>query len=87
MRNHSRCLSLLVSSALSVSLLAPMAPLQAASDGSLRSLVDRVTVLTESVQAESAQENAADEKALEALDEMQAALEAMHREGLYPPLR
>ena len=75
MRNHSRCLSLLVSSALSVSLLAPMAPVQAASDGSLRSLVDRVTVLTESVQAESAQENAADEKALEALDEMQAALE------------
>lgn len=75
MRNHSRCLSLLVSSALSVSLLAPMAPVQAASDGSLRSLVDRVTVLTESMQAESAQENAADEETLEALDEMQAALE------------
>lgn len=76
MKSHSRCLSALLSCALSVSLLVPMTPVRAASDGSISSLVDRVSVLTESVQAESAQENAANEEALEALDEMQAELEA-----------
>ena len=70
MRIHSRCLSALLSCALSASLLAPMTPAKAASDGSIRELVDRVTVLTETVQAENA-----DSAALEALDEMQAALE------------
>ena len=70
MRIHSRCLSALLSCALSVSLLAPMTPARAASDGSIRDLVDRVTVLTESVQAEPA-----DDAALAELDEMQATLE------------
>ena len=70
MRTHSRCLSALLSCALSVSLLAPMTTARAASDGSIRNLVDRVTVLTESVQAESA-----DSAALEKMDDMQAALE------------
>ena len=50
MRNHSRCLSFLLSGILSVSLLAPLSSAQAAYDGSIRNLVDRVTVLTESVQ-------------------------------------
>ena len=54
MRNHSRCLSFLLSGILSVSLLAPLSSAQAAYDGSIRNLVDRVTVLTESVQTESA---------------------------------
>ena len=56
MRNHSRCLSFLLSGLLSVSLLAPLSSAQAAYDGSIRNLVDRVTVLTESVQTESANE-------------------------------
>ena len=56
MRNHSRCLSFLLSGILSVSLLAPLSSAQAAYDGSIRNLVDRVTVLTESVQTESANE-------------------------------
>lgn len=70
MRNHSRCLSFLLSGILSVSLLAPLSSAQAAYDGSIRNLVDRVTVLTESVQTESANE---EEPAK--LDEMQAELE------------
>ena len=54
MRNHSRCVSFLLSGLLSVSLLAPLSSAQAAyDDGSIRDLVDRVTVLTESVQTES----------------------------------
>ena len=51
MRNHSRCLSFLLSGILSVSLLAPLSSAQAAYDGSIRNLVDRVTVLTETVQS------------------------------------
>ena len=70
MRNHSRCLSFLLSGILSVSLLAPLSSAQAAYDGSIRNLVDRVTVLTESVQTESA-----NEEELAKLDEMQAELE------------
>ena len=70
MRNHSRCLSFLLSGILSVSLLAPLSSAQAAYDGSIRNLVDRVTVLTESVQTESANEDE-----LNKLDEMQAELE------------
>ena len=71
MRNHSRCVSFLLSGMLSVSLLAPLSSAQAAyDDGSIRDLVDRVTVLTESVQAESANEDE-----LAKLDEMQAELE------------
>ena len=70
MRNHSRFLSLLFSGVLSVSLLAPLSSAQAAYDGSIRNLVDRVTVLTESVQTEST-----NEEELAALDEMQAELE------------
>ena len=71
MRNHSRCLSFLLSGILSVSLLAPLSSAQAAyDDGSIRDLVDRVTVLTESVQTESA-----NEEELAKLDEMQAELE------------
>jgi len=70
MRNHSRSLSLLLSGVLSVSLLAPLSSAQAAYDGSIRNLVDRVTVLTESVQTESA-----NEEELAKLDEMQAELE------------
>lgn len=69
MRNHSRCLSFLLSGILSVSLLAPLSSAQAAYDGSIRNLVDRVTVLTESVQTESA-----NEEELAKLDEMQASL-------------
>ena len=46
MRNHSRCLSFLLSGILSVSLLAPLSSAQAAYDGSIRNLVDRVTVRT-----------------------------------------
>ena len=53
MRNHSRCLSFLLSGILSVSLLAPLSSAQAAYDGSIRNLVDRVTVLTESVQTDA----------------------------------
>ena len=67
MRKHSRCLSLLFSGILSVSLLAPLSTAQAANDGSIRNLVDRVTVLTETVQAESA-----NQVELNKLDEMQA---------------
>lgn len=68
---HTRALSLLLSCALSMSLLVPMTPVHAANDdGSIRSLVDRVTGLTEAVQADIA-----DEAALEALDEQQAAVE------------
>ena len=70
MRNHSRCLSFLLSGVLSVSLLAPLSTARAASDGSIRDLVDRVTVLTETVQAESASQ-----EELNRLDEMQAELE------------
>ena len=70
MRNNSRCLSFLLSGILSVSLLAPLSSAQAAYDGSIRNLVDRVTVLTESVQTESA-----NEEELAKLDEMQAELE------------
>ena len=71
MRNHSRCVSFLLSGLLSVSLLAPLSSAQAAyDDGSIRDLVDRVTVLTESVQTESANEDE-----LAKLDEMQAELE------------
>ena len=71
MRNHSRCVSFLLSGMLSVSLLAPLSSAQAAyDDGSIRDLVDRVTVLTESVQTESANEDE-----LAKLDEMQAELE------------
>ena len=70
MRNHSRFLSLLFSGVLSVSLLAPLSTAQAANDGSIRNLVDRVTVLTETVQAESANQDE-----LNKLDEMQAELE------------
>ena len=70
MRNHSRLLSLLLSGALSVSLLAPLSTARAADNGSIRNLVDRVTVLAESVQAENA-----NEEELAKLDEMQAALE------------
>ena len=70
MRNHSRCLSFLLSGILSVSLLAPLSSAQAAYDGSIRNLVDRVTVLTGSVQTESA-----NEEELAKLDEMQAELE------------
>ena len=70
MRNHSRCLSFLLSGILSVSLLVPLSSAQAAYDGSIRNLVDRVTVLTESVQTESA-----NEEELAKLDEMQAELE------------
>ena len=67
MRNHSRFLSFLFSGVLSVSLLAPLSSAQAAYDGSIRNLVDRVTVLTETVQAESANQDE-----LNRLDEMQA---------------
>ena len=70
MRNHSRSLSLLLSGVLSVSLLAPLSSAQAAYDGSIRNLVDRVTVLTESVQTENT-----NEEELAALDELQAELE------------
>ena len=70
MRKHSRCLSFLLSGVLSVSLLAPLSTAQAANDGSIRNLVDRVTVLTETVQAESANQDE-----LNKLDEMQAELE------------
>lgn len=70
MRTHSRGLSLLLSCVLSVSMLAPMNSAQAASDGSILDLVDRVTVLTETVQL-----TAAEQEALEELDEMQATLE------------
>ena len=70
MRNHSRFLSFLFSGVLSVSLLAPLSSAQAAYDGSIRNLVDRVTVLTETVQAESANQDE-----LNRLDEMQAELE------------
>lgn len=73
--NATRPLSLLLSCALSVSLLVPMTPAanaasESTGDGSIRALVDRVTVLTEAAQADLA-----DDAALEALDEQQAALE------------
>lgn len=75
MTKYSRSLSLLLSCVLSVSMLAPMTPpAKAASDGSILELVDRVSVLTETVQAEAA-ENAANTAALEEMDEQQAALE------------
>ncbi len=75
MTKYSRSLSLLLSCVLSVSMLAPMTPpAKAASDGSILELVDRVSVLTETVQAEAA-ENAANAAALEEMDEQQAALE------------
>lgn len=68
---HTRALSLLLSCALSMSLLVPMTPANAANDdGSIRSLVDRVTDLTVSVQA-----GMADDAALEQLDEQQATME------------
>lgn len=69
MRN-TRGLSLLLSCALSVSLLVPMTPANAASDGSVKNLVDRVTGLTEQVQADMA-----DDAALEELDELQSSIE------------
>ena len=75
MTKYSRSLSLLLSCVLSVSMLAPMTPpAKAASDGSILELVDRVSVLTETVQAEAA-ENAANAAALKELDEQQAALD------------
>ena len=75
MTKYSRSLSLLLSCVLSVSMLAPMTPpAKAASDGSILELVDRVSVLTETVQAEAA-ENAANAAALEEMDEQQAVLE------------
>ncbi len=66
MRNHSRGFSFLLSCAISAGLLMPMAPAQAASGTSIRGLVDRVTVLTDTVQSDAA---------LEALDDEQAAIE------------